>query len=43
MSLSDQWDNIQLFNRCVIGIPDGEERIGYKKYFKMTHYIQRMT
>lgn len=40
-SLNDQqaWDNIKSFNRCATG---ENEKMGQEKYFKTTHYKQRM-
>ena len=33
-SLRELWDNVKRTNICIIGVPEGEERRGQKKYSK---------
>ena len=33
-SIRDLWDNIKCTNVCIIGVPEGEERKGLRKYLK---------
>ena len=33
-SLRELWENVKLTNICIIGVPEGGERRGQKKYSK---------